>query len=432
MIDVEKYLDTFFKGTRNPTLKAMQFFMDEYNWFEKDMKFIHIAGTNGKGSTTKIITNILMEAGYKVGTFISPHLVRYNERIRVNNIEITDEEISGYIEELEPKIQKYNEFAKKEGMNPVTYFELITTMALLHYYRNNVDFVVLETGLGGLYDCTNVITMPIASVITSIGMDHMQILGDTLEEIAFQKAGIIKPNSETVIFNQSENINKVFIDKCNQESNKLHIVKNEDINNYSYDEDYQYFDFKDYKGLKINLRGKAQIRNTALSLEVIDIIKSQGFEVSGEAVKKGISTVVNHGRMEILNKDPIIIFDGAHNIPAMENMMEMINMYYPDTNKRYIISILERKEFDTMLSVLSKDDKAHFILTSGNDENRFAHKETLYDCAKRYISEDRLEKKELEEALKETLEDKELTFVIGSFYVYGTVVESIDKFLKKE
>lgn len=156
MIDVNEYLKSFYRGTKNPSLKAMKYFMDKYDNFEKNMKFIHIAGTNGKGSCTEILSNILKEEGYKVGKFLSPHLIRYNERISINGKEISDEDMNNIIEELEPLIEEYN---KKDDIN-ITLFELETTMALLYFYRNNVDFVVLETGLGGLYDCTNIISKP--------------------------------------------------------------------------------------------------------------------------------------------------------------------------------------------------------------------------------------------------------------------------------
>ncbi len=426
MLDIVKYFNTYFRSTRMPSLEAMHFFMDEYNWFEKGMKFIHIAGTNGKGSTTKIITDILIKSGYKVGTIISPHLINYNERISINNQLITNEELESFILELDPKVKKYNEYARKKEINDVTFYELITTIALLYFYRNKVDFVVMETGMGGLYDGTNIITKPIASVITSIGLDHTSSLGNTLEEIATQKAGIIKKDSDTVIFKQSEDVNQVFINKCEQVNNKIHIIKDEDIENYRFDKDYQYFDFKDHKNIQLNLRGKAQIRNTALSLEVIDIVRKKGFKIPEEAVRDALTNIVNHGRMELLNKDPQIIFDGAHNIPAMQNLMEMVEMYYPNTNKQYIVSILERKDFEDMLRILSKDKNSRVILTSGNDEMKYASKEHLYECAKEYIPEDRLDKMELKEALVKAKNGNILTFVIGSFYVYGTVVETLE------
>lgn len=188
MIDVNEYLKNFYKGTKNPSLNAMKYFMNSYNNFERKINFIHIAGTNGKGSCTEIISNILIKQGYKVGKFLSPHLIKYNERISINGKEISDEEMINLIEELSPLINEYN---NKEEIK-ITLFELETIMALLYFYRNNVDFAVLETGLGGLYDCTNIITKPLVSVIISIGYDHVHILGNTLPKIAYQKAGIIK------------------------------------------------------------------------------------------------------------------------------------------------------------------------------------------------------------------------------------------------
>ena len=161
MLDIENYLNNFFKGTRKHSLNSITYFMNEYNNFYKKMKFIHVAGTNGKGSCVEIISNILIKNGYSVGKFISPHLIRYNERISINNTEISDEEMMSLIEELKPKINVYNSVSEEN----LSLFELETIMALLYFYRNNVDFVVLETGLGGLYDDTNIVN-PLVYVIT--------------------------------------------------------------------------------------------------------------------------------------------------------------------------------------------------------------------------------------------------------------------------
>ena len=293
MIDVNEYLKNFYKGTKNLSLKTMRYFMNKYNNFESKMKFIHIAGTKGKGSCTEIISSILVKQGYKVGKFLSPHLIRYNERISINNKEITDEEMLNLINELNPLIDKYNE---KEKIN-ITLFELETMMALLYFYRNKVDFVVLETGLGGLYDCTNIITKPLVSIITSIGYDHMHILGETLPQIAYQKAGIIKKNSETIFINQPEIVD-VIKEKCKKENNILHLINPEEIKNYKYNEYFQKFDYKDFKEVEINLKGKVQTLNAAEVLETIDILKSNGYNIPEEAIRKGLKTVIHKERME--------------------------------------------------------------------------------------------------------------------------------------
>ena len=424
MINIEEYLNNFFRGTKNPSLKAMQYFMDYFNNFEKEMKFIHIAGTNGKGSCTEIISNILVQQGYKVGKFLSPHLITYNETISINGKEITDEEMSDIIEELQPLIEKYNE---TEKIN-ITLFELETIMGLLHFYRNDVDFVVLETGLGGLYDCTNIITNPLVSVITSIGYDHMHILGNTLPEIAHQKAGIIKNNSQTVIFEQEPDVNSVFINECNKKNNNLHIVKHSDISNYSFDENYQYFDYKDIHNICLNLKGKVQINNACICIEAIKALNDYGYNISVSSILNALKAVIHKGRMEKFNNSPTIIFDGAHNEPAVQNLLDMVNMYYPNKKRVYIISILARKDYTNMLKILSQDKNAIFIMTSGNSD-KFTTSNELYECMKQYTNESNIKTNSLEPAVQNAMNEKNdcVYFIIGSFYTYQTVVNIINQ-----
>jgi len=427
MQKIEDYLNDFFKGTKNPSLNAMKYFIQEYNHFEKEMKFIHIAGTNGKGSCTETISNILVKQGYKVGKFLSPHLVTYNERISINGKEISDEEMTELIEELKPKIEAYNE---KYEIN-ITLFELETTMALLYFYRNNVDFVVLETGLGGIYDCTNIVTNTLVSVITSIGYDHMHILGNTLPEIAYQKAGIIKENSNTVFFEQSEEINRVFINKCKEKNNKLYLINKNQIENYKYDDKYQYFDYGDYKNLAIILKGKKQVENAIICIECIEILNELGYEVSEESIKNGLKTVIHKGRMETLNEEPLIIYDGAHNEPAIKNLQSMLDMYHKDKKRVYIISILKRKDYDKMLKILLEDEDAEFIFTTGNNINRYTSSEELYNVALKYKKNQKLTQKTLDEAIEYIMRNgkDKASFIVGSFYVYGDVVRKINEIM---
>lgn len=423
MIDIEQYLNDFFKGTKDPSLDAMKYFMNEYNNFQEKMKYIHVAGTNGKGSCAEIISNILVNEGYRVGKFISPHLIKYNERISINGNEISDEKMSELIEELKPKIEKYNETRKVN----ITLFELETTMALLYFYRNNVDYVVLETGLGGLYDCTNIITKPLVSVITSIGYDHMHILGNTLSEIAYQKAGIIKENSNTVFFEQSEEINEVFRQVCKEKNNKLHLVTKAKINNYRYDLKYQYFDYGNYKDIKIILKGKKQIQNAAICIECIKILNNLGYGISEKSIREGLSTVSHRARMEVLSEKPLIIYDGAHNEPAIENLQSMVSMYYNNFKRRYIISILERKDYKKIVELLLEDKEGEFIFTSGNDPDKYATKEELYQIALENKRNKKIEKKPLNEAIEDIVSEnnKTVNFIVGSFYTYKTVIKEI-------
>lgn len=425
MLDIENYLNNFFKGTRKHSLNSITYFMNEYNNFYKKMKFIHVAGTNGKGSCVEIISNILIKNGYSVGKFISPHLIRYNERISINNTEISDEEMMSLIEELKPKINVYNSVSEEN----LSLFELETIMALLYFYRNNVDFVVLETGLGGLYDATNIVN-PLVSVITSIGYDHVHILGSTLSEIANQKAGIIKENSNTVFFSQNSEVDKVIIDTCKRKNNRLHLLSKNDITNYNFDSNYQYFDFKDFKQVPIILKGTKQIQNAAICIECMNVLNNLGYKIKKEAIIDGLKSVVHKARIETLSKNPLIIYDGAHNESAIKNLQSVINTYYKNYKKIYVVSVLKRKDYNKMLQLLFQDKNAEFIFTSGNDINRYASSRELFDAALQYKTTQEISMKTLDDAIKYIMKygTNTINFIVGSFYVYGDVKKEVGKF----
>ncbi len=422
-MNVQEYLSTFYNRTKNPTLKAMEYFMNEFEHPEKNLKIIHIAGTNGKGSCTEMITNILLNSGYKVGKFMSPHLIDYNERISINNKNITDEEIEKLIKKLMPKVDKYNSLNNSK----ITLFELETTMAILHFYKNNCDFVVLETGLGGLYDCTNIVN-PILSIITSIGYDHMNILGNTLLEIAEQKAGIIKENSETIFVEQEEKeVNDKIKEICSNKSNILHLIKKEDIFNYDYDEDFQKFNYRNYKNILINLKGKKQIYNASICIECAEILRNKSYKISEKEIRDGLKATIHKGRFEKISNHPLIIYDGAHNKPAIENFINSVKMYYDNQDKVYIISILNLKDYKTILKELLKDKKSIFIFTDGNDKKIYVSKEELYNEAKKHTNSKSLYMYELEKALALVKKKYKncVTFIVGSFYIYGTVIKNL-------
>ena len=337
------------------------------------MKFIHIAGTNGKGSCVELITNILINSGYIVAKFISPHLIKYNERISINKKEISDKEIKTLIKSLTPVINQY----MLDYHTNITVFEAETMIALLYFYQKKPDIVILETGLGGLYDCTNIITHPLISVITSISYDHMDILGHNLSDIALQKAGIIKPNSNTILFEQSQKINQIFIKIAKAKNNKLYIIKKDQILNYRVDSDYQYFDFGNYQNICVGLKGKKQVQNAAICIKATDILNQLGFNINEIDIRSGIKNTVNKGRMEILCKSPLIIYDGAHNQAAIKNFLEMMDIYYKDFKRVYVVSILKRKDYKKMLEILMKDKEAEFIFTSGKVSEQYMSKKDL-------------------------------------------------------
>lgn len=424
-MNVEEYLQKFYKGTKNPTLDAMNYFMKKLGEPHKHLKVIHVAGTNGKGSCCEMMANILMNSNYKVGKFISPHLIKYNERISINNQNISDRDMEDLIIQLEPLIEEYN----RENINKVTLFELETTMAILYFYRNKCDFVILEVGLGGLYDCTNIIT-PIVSIINSIGHDHMHILGNSLEEIAFKKAGIIKENSTTVFIEQEENeVNKVIKNACQEKNNQLHLIKKEQVINYSYNKDFQIFNYKNYKDIEINLKGKIQIYNAILCLESINILKDK-FYIPEESIKYGLKTVVHRARFEKINDSPTIVYDGAHNLPAIINLNNTIDMYYKNNKKVFIVSILKTKDYKGVLKTLIKNYKDDiFIFTDGNNSDRYISKEEMYKEANK-ILDSNIYKMSLEDAIKTSIKNyrNHTIFVVGTLYIYGDVLKIIDNY----
>lgn len=422
-MDVKQYLQGFFAGTKNPSLDAMKFFMDKLNHPEKELKFIHIAGTNGKGAVTEMISNILLNSGYKVGKFMSPHLIRYNERIQINNKEITNKEMEEIIIKLNPLVKEYN----SKGKGNVTLFELETTMAILYFANKKCDIVVLEVGLGGLYDCTNIV-YSIVSIITSIGYDHMKFLGNTLEEIAFQKAGIIKQNSKTIFMSQSESVDNVIIERCKEENNKLFLVNKEEIKNYSYTEEYQKFDYKEFKNIEINLKGISQIYNACIALETVNVLKEK-YNIKEEIIRKSLKNVIHRGRFEKINNNPTVIYEGAHNEPAIKNFINSVDMYYKNNKKVYIISILKSKDYKTILKLLVKNDENIYIFTCGNDKERYTDAEILKDEAQKSGAKN-LFTMELEKAIKMSLEKYKdyIIFAVGSFYVYGDVIKTIKSY----
>ena len=422
-----EYLSKFYKGTKGPTLDAIKYFMKELEHPEKKLKIVHVAGTNGKGSVCEMLSTVLEKEGYIVGEFMTPQIVRYNERIRVNHKEILDEELEELTSIMEPFVSKYNETHEVH----VTLFEIETAMALLYFIKKGCDIVVLETGLGGLVDCTNVVE-PMISIITSIGYDHMDILGNTLEEIAIQKAGIIKENSETIFVEQEERVNNIIRKTCKEKNNTLHLIKKEAWTNVSLKGEEQVFDYKNYKQIGINLKGNKQVPNACIVLEALEILKRNGYEVSKNAIEEGLKTVVHKARFEQIYKEPTIIFDGGHNEAAIKNLKETIKQYYKNDKKVYILSILKTKDYKTVIKELMEDKESIFIFTDGTKEQDevkcYVKKEELYKEALRYRKEN-LFMASLENAISKCRTDyKDRTvFVVGSFYTYSEVIENLDK-----
>jgi dihydrofolate synthase/folylpolyglutamate synthase len=412
---LDEFLAKFVQTTDYPTLDAMYYLMEKLGSPEKHLKFIHVAGTNGKGSICEMLNQILIFSNYKVGKFISPHLFVSNESICINNIQISDDEFLEYRDIFEKLSDNYF----KETGRHVTRFEILTSLAILYFYKNNCDIVILEVGLGGLYDCTNIVNSLI-SVFGSIGFDHTAILGNTLEEIAIQKAGIIKKNSNTVIFEQPAL--PIIASLCTEKKSNLNIIKNSDISNYSFDNNYQYFDYLDYKNLIINLKGKKQIENACIAIKCTEILNNNGFKISRDNLYTGIKNVIHPARFEKISNNPQIIFDGAHNENAMKNFIQTVNDLYPLEEKTFMISMITTKDYKTVLKLLlNAFDNSTFIFTDGTDENKFFKGKILYDYAQSLNTSNHLEYLSFEKGI--TKLNSKINFIVGSFYVYDKTKE---------
>jgi len=412
---LDNFLSKYTQTTDFPSLNAMQFFMDKLGNPDKTLKIVHVAGTNGKGSICEMLNKILMLSNYKVGKFISPHLIVSNESICINNIQITDKEFLEYKDTFETLSQ---EFLETKGRQ-VTRFEILTSLAILYFAKNNCDIAILEVGLGGMYDCTNIVNSLI-SVFGSIGFDHTAILGNTLEEIATQKAGIIKENSNTVIFEQPA---LSIIEKtCKEKNSKLEVLTSDDISNYSFDNNFQYFDFRDYKNICINLKGKKQVENSLIVIKCIEILNNNGFNISKENIYAGLKNIVHPARFEELKNTPKIIFDGAHNENAIKNFVQTVNALYPSKAKTFLVSIITTKDYKTVLNILLNNfENAKFIFSDGTNDSKFFKAKILYDYAKELNTKNELFMESFANGIKKL--NSEVNFIVGSFYSYEKTKE---------
>lgn len=330
---------------------------------QDSLKFVHIAGTNGKGSTLAYVSTILKTAGYKVGRYVSPTIFEYRELIQVNGRPITKAALCEGVALLKELCDEM----VAEGLPHPTRFEVETAMAFWYFQKTQCDIVVLETGMGGLMDATNLITTTQVAVLASISRDHMKYLGDTLEKIAVQKAGIIKEGCQVVSLRQSSEAMEVICRVAEEKHCTLRIAEGEKATHIRYGVERQRFDYQGMKNLEITLAGKFQIDNAVLAIETVEALRERGYVVTEKALRKGLQETVWQGRFSVIAKKPLFIADGAHNEDAAKKLANSIEFYF--TNKRiiYIIGILKDKEYEKIINLTHK--YADQIITVTPPEN---------------------------------------------------------------
>jgi len=308
---------------------------------EKQLKFVHIAGTNGKGSTSVCIASVLTKAGYTTGLYTSPFVECFNERMQVDGENISDDELEKMTNEIRP-------FADAMTDSP-TEFELITALAMKYFLYKKCDIVVLEVGMGGRLDSTNVIETPELAVITSIGYDHVKELGPKLSDIAGEKAGIIKENSDVLIYGGLPEVEKIFETVSVKKKAKLHKTDFSRIIKQDLTLDGINIIINPYDEFLFPLIGAYQPYNAALAVTALEILRDKGFTVSNDDIIRGLSSVKWAGRFEILGRNPIFILDGSHNPQGMEATAQSLRMYFGDKKITFIIGVMADKDVEAMM-----------------------------------------------------------------------------------
>ena len=393
---------------------------------ERDLKLIHIAGTNGKGSTTSMITEILMGAGYKVGMYTSPFIEEFEERIQINRNNIPKESLAILMDEIKVAVDKVIE----AGYNHPTEFEIITVLMLLYFKKENIDFGVIEVGLGGTLDSTNVIK-PIIQVITSISFDHTNLLGNTLEKIAREKAGIIKKGIPTVIYPQQEEVLKVIKNKCFEMDSELYIANNENLkfeNIVNLDKPYQLLKYNNEIDILLPLLGEHQIINLSVAMQAIEVLNNKNIiDISIANIVKSIKNVSWKGRLEVLSNNPYVVIDGAHNIQGIKTLSRNIKKYFKYENLYLILGILADKDVEEMIKIITPMAKKVYSVTPNSIRGELA--ESLKDEVSKFNKNCKAFDK-YEEAYLEALNDaseKDLILASGSLYMIGDMRKIIRK-----
>jgi len=388
----------------------------------KKLKIIHVAGTNGKGSTSSLISSILQSDGYKVGLYTSPHLVDFTERIKINNKPINRKKVCELLERIKPYIEKV---ANTPSYGHPTFFEVVTSLAFLYFYEEQVDFLVLEVGLGGRLDATNVCE-PLVSVITHVDYDHMDKLGNSLEEIAREKGGIIKPGGIVI---SSKQYNEAYkeIKKIADEKNSLIYSAGKEINYEIVKSDikgvifYLKGIYHNYKNLHTPLLGRHQADNATTAITAVEALKIKGINISEKAIREGLEKVKWTGRLEIIQNNPTLVLDGAHNPSGVKVVRDALKEIFSYHRLILVLAIFSDKDYKKMIQILAPN--ADLIIATKAKNPRATPPRIIAKEAAQYIDQNKIIVTEnipqaINCALSNSKED-DLICITGSLYTVG-------------
>ena len=327
------------KGTK-PSLHRVAFLLEKLGNPHKKLKFVHIAGTNGKGSTAAMTASILTNAGYRAGLFTSPYIYRFNERMQIDGKQSPDEDVICRTEKLRAIAETMDELP--------TEFDFVTAMAMDYFAAEHCDIVVLEVGVGGALDSTNIIPAPEVAVLTNIGLDHTDLLGDTVEKIAAVKAGIIKKGCHAVFYDSTPSVEQVYAAVCEEKHVPVHKADFSRLHSVSKGLEGQIFHCGERQNLFLPLLGEHQLHNAAVVLRVADTLRQIGWKITEEHIRNGLKTVSWPGRFHIVDKDPLFIIDGGHNPQCIEALVQNIKDYLAGRKIVVLAGVLADKDYADM------------------------------------------------------------------------------------
>lgn len=386
---------------------------------EKKMKYVHITGTNGKGSTAAMTASILRKAGYTTGLYTSPFLWRFNERMNVNGEDISDEELAEITSYIKPLADSMEEAP--------TEFELVTAIGFEYFARHNCQIVALEVGMGGLLDSTNVIPAPEVAVMTNIGLDHTEYLGNTLEEIAVTKAGIVKPGCEVVLYPSTEGVREAVAKVCADVGVPLSVADFGKIVSKAYDFSGQTFSYGRYTDVRLPLLGNHQLCNCAVVLETADALRRQGWQITDEQIYSGIADTVWPGRFELLRRDPVFIVDGGHNPQCLYALAENVKLYLAGRDITALTGVMADKDYTDMYATMAPLVSRFVTVTPDNPRSMQAEDlaSFLGQFGKPVQAASSVEQGVLDAMALAGQDGVVLAF--GSLYMTGTIRETVRK-----
>lgn len=401
-----------------PGLSRTQELLQKMGNPEKKMKFVHITGTNGKGSTAAMTASILRQAGYTTGLYTSPYIWRFNERMNVNGVDISDQELAEITEYVKPLAETMSE--------KPTEFELVTVIGFEYFARHNCDIVVLEVGMGGALDSTNVIPAPEVAVLTNIGLDHTEYLGNTLEEIATTKSGIIKPGCEVVLYASTDGVFDAVNQVCTAQGVPLTVADFDKIEPVCHDFSGQTFHYGSFRDIRLPLLGNHQLRNCAVVLEIAQALCRKGWNITEDMIYSGIAETVWPGRFELLHTFPVFIVDGGHNPQCLHALAENTALYLAGRDITALTGVMADKDYMDMYAAM--DPYINRYVTVTPDNPRSLSGEDLAEMIQNRFGKPAVAASDVEAGVMEAIRQAGTDGVVlayGSLYMTGTIRQTV-------